>query len=62
MAEKKGGKPQEDESRRNVICRDCPRRCKPGELIVIPLGPDPDEIPPDKMDYTLPFWVGTPVE
>lgn len=35
---------------------------RPGQLIVIPLGPDPCAIDESKMDFSIPFWVGTPVD
>ena len=47
--------------------RDDDRRCDTEELhrrrlVVIYIPEEPDAIPPERRDYSRPFWVGTPVE
>ncbi len=61
MAEENSGKPRDDRSDRDRDVPGMPKGWRPGDLIVIPLGPE-DEFPESRMDFSLPFWVGTPVE
>ncbi len=61
MAEEKNEKPQDNASNRGSDVPGMPKGWRPGDLIVIPLRPDPDAIDESKMDFSLPFWLGEPV-
>lgn len=60
MTEEKSGKPQNDGSGRDCDVPGMPKGWRPGDLIVIPLEPDPGAIDESKMDFSIPFWVGEP--
>lgn len=61
-AKKSDERPQEGECDREPEVAGMPKGWRPGQLIVIPLEPDLYEFPESRMDFTIPFWVGTPVE